>query len=48
MEGRAYPTVSIAGLVDLLTALEDELDALPGAAPALARELRQVLEQLSE
>jgi hypothetical protein len=38
------PTVSLAGLLDLLTALEDQLAACPGAIPVLANTLRGELE----
>jgi hypothetical protein len=38
------PTVSLAGLLDLLTVLEDQLAGRPGIIPVLANALRDELE----
>jgi hypothetical protein len=40
------PIISIVGLLDLLTALEDQLAACPGAIPVLANTLRDELEEV--
>jgi len=39
------PTVSLAGLIDLLAALESEISQLPQPAPLFAHELERALMQ---
>ena len=39
--------VSLTGLSDLLTVLEDQLVACPGAIPVLANTLRDALEEVA-
>ncbi|HZA25787.1 MAG TPA: hypothetical protein VFA32_24860 [Dehalococcoidia bacterium] len=43
---RETPTLSITGLLDLLTALEDQLVACPGSIPVLSITLRDVLAEV--
>jgi len=42
---RMSPTVSLAGLIDLLAALESEISQLPQPAPLFAHELERALMQ---
>lgn len=41
------PTVSLTGLLDLLTVLEDQLAACPGAIRVLANTLREELGEVT-
>jgi hypothetical protein len=40
------PTLSIPGLLDMLTVLEDELASCPGIVPLLSNTLREMLEEV--